>query len=220
MEDHAAHFDFLLRAFSDQRHITVDGKPLFLVYEPHNIPDVRRVTDYWRERAVQAGLKGLHLVGIAHHNPLWDPRDHGFDACMMQKLPPRNGRIPLRFWDARLKILLGRGRHQLSIFTYEEMLSFLLRKDKVDFMDYPCVLPNWDNTPRAGMNGLVFHGSRPDLFRHHLRDALDKVASHPPEHRILFLKAWNEWAEGNYVEPDMKFGKGYLEAIKEEILKG
>ena len=216
-EDHAAHFDFLLTAFSDDRYITVDGKPLFLVYKPDDIPDISRVTDYWRERAQQAGLKGLYLVGVAHFDPSWDPRTRGFDACMMQKLPPRNGRVPARFWDAKLKVMLGRGRHQLSIYTYEEMLSFLLRKKKPNFMDYPCVLPSWDNTPRAGMNGLVFHGSTPELFRRHLKDALSKVADHAPEHKILFIKAWNEWAEGNHLEPDLRYGRGYLEVIKQEL---
>jgi len=219
MEDHEAHFDFLLKAFCDPRYITVEGKPLFLVYRPDDIPDLQRVTDYWRERVLQAGLKGLHLVGISHFNPSWDPRTRGFDACMMQKLPPMNGRIPWQFPDAKLKVLLGRGQHKLSIYSYQEMLNFLLRSKKPDFMDYPCVLPNWDNTPRAGMSGLVFHGSTPELFRRHLKDALDKVSDHPPEHRILFLKAWNEWAEGNYVEPDQRYGHEYLEVIRDEIAR-
>jgi len=218
MADHAAHFDFLLKAFTDPRYITVEGKPLFVVYKPDDIPDVQRVTDYWRERALQAGLNGLYLVGVSHFNPTWDPRTRGFDACMMQKLPPRNGRVPRRFWDAKLKVMLGRGRYQLSIYTYEEMIPFLLRAEKTDFMDYPCVLPNWDNTPRTGMSGLVFHGSTPELFRRHLKDALAKVADDPSEHRILLLKAWNEWAEGNHVEPDLRHGLGYLEVIRDEII--
>lgn len=218
MEDHAEHFDFLLKAFSDPRYITVEGKPLFVVYKPDDIPDVQQVTDYWRERAHQAGLKGLHLVGVSHFNPGWDPHSHGFDACMMQKLPPMNGRIPWQFPDAKLKVLFGHGQHKLSIYSYEEMLGFLLRSKKVNFMDYPCVLPNWDNTPRAGMNGLVFHGSTPVLFRQHLKDALERITEHPSEHKILFLKAWNEWAEGNYLEPDLRYGHGYLEAIREEII--
>lgn len=218
IEDHAAHFDYLLNAFTDQRYITVEGKPLFLVYRPDDIPDVHRITDYWRERALQAGLKGLHLVGISHFNPSWDPRERGFDACMMQKLPPMNGRVPWQFPDARLKVLFGRGKYKLSIYTYEEMLGFLLRAKSPDFIDYPCVLPNWDNTPRAGMNGLVFHGSSPELFERHFKDAMAKVAGYPSEHRILFIKAWNEWAEGNHLEPDLRFGHGYLEVIRNEVV--
>jgi lipopolysaccharide biosynthesis protein len=219
MEDHAAHFDYLLTAFLDSRYITVDGKPLFAVYKPDDIPDIVRITDYWRERANQAGLKGLHLVGIAHGNEQWDPRERGFDACMVQKLPRRNGRIPRRFWDIKLKMLLQSAHHDLSIYTYEEIIPFLLRSKRTSFMDYPCVLPNWDNTPRAGMNGLVFHDSTPELFRRHLIDAISRVSEYSSDNRILFVKAWNEWAEGNYVEPDMKYGTGYLEVIRDEIVQ-
>lgn len=68
------------------------------------------------------------------------------------------------------------------------------------------------------MNGLVFHGSTPELFRRHLNDAMGKVAEYPAEHRILFIKAWNEWAEGNHLEPDLRFGHGYLEVIRNQVI--
>ncbi len=215
MDDHAAHFQYLLKAFTDERYITVDGKPLFLIWKPDSIPDINHVMDFWRELAIKAGLKGLYLIGISHFAPSWDPRERGLDACMMQKLPPKNGSIPWQYPLTRLKVRLE--KKSLSIYSYEEILDLLLRKKPVDFMDYPCVLPNWDNTPRSGLNGLVLHGSTPDLFRTHMRKAIDQVASRSEEHRIIFLKAWNEWAEGNYVEPDLKFGHGYLEVIRDEI---
>ena len=219
MADHEKHFYFLMKAFSDERYITVDGRPIFFIYEPDNIPDIKAMVDLWREMANKEGLKGLHLVGISHFSPLWDPRNHGLDACMMQKLPPQNGRVPIRFIDAKLKVLAGRGIHALSIYQYEEMVDFLLRNVKSDFLDYPCVLPNWDNTPRAGLSGLVFHESKPELFRILLKKAIANVYDYSPDHRIVMLKAWNEWAEGNYVEPDQKFGKGYLDVIRQEINK-
>ena len=71
---------------------------------------------------------------------------------------------------------------------------------------YPCAIPNWDNTPRSGHRGVVLHGSTPGLFRKHLRDLLEQVRPKPAEHRVLFIKSWNEWAEGNHLEPDLKFG--------------
>jgi hypothetical protein len=85
--------------------------------------------------------------------------------------------------------------------------------------DYLYVIPNWDNTPRSGKNGLVLHKSTPELFRIHLRKALHIVQHLPPEHRIIFVKSWNEWAEGNHLEPDLRFGRAYLQVIKDEILK-
>lgn len=217
MKDHETHFYYLLKAFSDDRYIKVDGKPVFVIYKPDQIPDIHRVTDFWRELAVKEGLKGLHLVGNCHYSLSWDPRPRGLDACVLQRLPIRNGHMPRRFLTTKLKKLLLYRGSQLSIYDYEELLDFFLRKNKPEFLDYPCILPNWDHTPRTGLNGLVIHGSTPDLFGRLLHIAIEKVKENPFEQRIIFLKAWNEWAEGNYVEPDMKFGRGYLEVIKKAV---
>ena len=216
-DDHAAHFDWLLQAFTDRRYLTLDGKPIFVIYKPDDIPDVRKVTDFWRERAVRAGLPGLYLIGVSHYNPGWDPRPRGLDASTMQALPRRDGRIPRRYLLTKLKLLLQGNKHELTIWDYQDMLPMLLRRNQVDWPDYPLVLPNWDNTPRSGMRGLVLHDSTPKLFRRHLGEAISRVEDRPTAERIVFLKAWNEWAEGNYVEPDQKWGRAYLEAIREEL---
>ncbi len=216
-DDHAAHFELLLQAFSDPRYLRIDGKPIFVIYKPDDIPEVRKVMDFWRERAVKAGLPGLHLVGISHRDERWDPRSRGLDASTMQALTTRNGRIPRRYWQTKLKLALQGNNHELTIWDYEEVLPILLRSNQPDWLDYPLILPNWDNTPRSGMRGLVFHNATPELFRRHLRDALSRVTDRPPEQRVIFLKAWNEWAEGNHVEPDLKWGRAWLEVIREEL---
>jgi hypothetical protein len=136
----------------------------------------------------------------------------------MQVLPRRDGRIPRRYLLNKLRKFIGNGKYQLTIYDYSAVLDILLREKKPDFLDYPVVLSNWDNTPRCGLNGLVLHGSAPELFRIHLRKALDQVSDYSVEHKFIFLKAWNEWAEGNYVEPDLRFGKGYLEVLKQEVI--
>ena len=215
MEDHKAHFNYLLKAFTDERYITVDGKPLFVIYNPDMIPDINMVLDFWREEAIKAGLPGLHLVGVSHRNDHWNPRERGLDACTMQALPRIDGRIPRKYLTTKLKLLFKGNTHKLSIYDYEEVIPMLLRQNKPDFIDYPLVLPNWDNTPRAGINGLVLQNSSPDLFRVHFKQALKKLDDAKDENKIIFLKAWNEWAEGNYVEPDILYGHGYLEVIKE-----
>lgn len=83
----------------------------------------------------------------------------------------------------------------------------------------PSVLPNWDNTPRSGPRGVVFEGATPALFEQYLRKALSRVQGRPRETSIIFLKAWNEWAEGNYVEPDARYGHGYLDAIRRVVYR-
>ncbi|HMN75631.1 MAG TPA: glycoside hydrolase family 99-like domain-containing protein [Burkholderiaceae bacterium] len=216
-DDHAAHFDWLLQAFTDRRYMKVDDKPIFVIYKPDHIPDVRKVTDFWRERALKAGLPGLHLIGVCDRNETWDPRVRGLDASTMQALPKRDGRIPRRYLSTKLKLALQGNKHELTIWDYEEILPILLRSNRPQWRDYPLVLPNWDNTPRSGMRGLVFHDATPEKFRGLLSAAIARVADHPVEDRIVFLKAWNEWAEGNHVEPDQKWGRAWLEVIREEL---
>jgi len=216
-DDHAAHFDWLLKAFSDPRYLRMEGKPILVIYKPDDIPDVQSVMTFWRNRAAKAGLPGLYLLGVSHRNERWDPRKRGLDASTMQALPRRDGRIPRRYLSMKLRLALRGNSHELTIWDYEEIRNILLRHNAVEWEDFPLVLPNWDNTPRTGMRGLVFHQSTPELFRGHLREAIDRVRDRTPEKRIVFLKAWNEWAEGNYVEPDRRWGHGYLEVIRDEI---
>lgn len=84
-------------------------------------------------------------------------------------------------------------------------------------MSFPCVIPNWDNTPRSGKKGRVLHGSTPSQFRLHVRRAVEQLQARPFEHRILVVKSWNEWGEGNHLEPDLRFGHQYLQVLKEEL---
>lgn len=215
-EDDTAHFDELLTAFRDPRYVTVNGKPLYVVHRPLDIPDVRSVMASFRVMAERAGLKGLHLVGVTPHK-VWKPHDYGFDALVIQRMPELDGAIPWRYPMTKLKAWFG--KHQLTVHRYSDYLTKLMTPHVSQLEYYPCLFPNWDNTPRSGMNGLVLEGSKPELFRLHVRDALLRVQSKPQEHRFLFLKSWNEWAEGNHVEPDLRFGRGYLEALRRELLE-
>lgn len=217
-DDHVAHFHTLLQAFSDSRYVTVDGKPLFLVYEPMRIPDVHRTTDLWRELAVKSGLKGIYLVGMAWE-PDWNPGEYGFDATTPKDRLPKLREYTLPFY--RLNLLYKK-YHELTrqptVYRYDEVMSNWMYSQQYDYDYYPCVVPNWDNTPRSGANGLVLHGATPELFRNALRNALKFMSNKPAEHRLVFIKSWNEWAEGNYLEPDQRFGMAYLEAIRDEVL--
>ena len=217
-EDHRTHFYTLLKAFSDDRYLTVDGKPLFLIYDPTNIPDILMLTEFWRELAHKAGLKGLYLVAMSREIG-WDPRGIGFDAST-----PKD-RLPLLRLDDvsrfelinRLKRKYQKVTGRPTIYQYEKVLSAWMYKDTYGFDEHPCILPNWDNTPRSGVNGMVLHGSTPELFRIPLKNSIRYVGNRPMDHRLVFIKSWNEWAEGNYLEPDLKFGMSYLETVRNEV---
>ena len=214
-DDHRKHFDSLLPAFQDKRHITVDGKPVFVIYRPTEIPDVKRVMQFWREMAAAAGLKGLHLVGVGRSD--WVPQELGFDASINPQLHRRDEWIS---WHTPIKRLLHdyrKGKGLPTIYSYEKILPDLLKKPELGIENYPCVIPNWDNTPRSGSNGLVLHDSTPELFRKHFREALELAQNLPDERQFVFIKSWNEWAEGNHLEPDLKYGHAYLEVVAEEL---
>jgi Glycosyltransferase WbsX len=119
--------------------------------------------------------------------------------------------------DNWLKLSRQKLGQPIHVYDYGEAIKYFLEEAPPEITSFPCVIPNWDNTPRSGLNGLVLHGSTPELFQVHLRQAIQKVIDKPFEERIIFVKSWNEWAEGNYLEPDRKYGKAYLEALRAEI---
>ena len=220
-DDHAAHFAFLARAFADDRHLKVDGKPVFVVYRPKELPNSKQVTDLWRELAHRAGFPGLHLVGVAHAGEMFDPSDYGLDALTMSRL----GTVRASWFPSRVKARLMRNAglarawkttlgRPTAVYLYEDAAKDFVIRKPLPFEYYPCVVPNWDNTPRSGLDGLVLHRSSPNAFSHHAEEAIQRVGTLPPERRFVFVKSWNEWAEGNHLEPDQRFGRGYLEALQ------
>jgi Glycosyltransferase WbsX len=229
LKDYEAHFNTLLEAFGDSRYITVDGKPIFVIYRPLKLPDAHRLTDYWRNLANNAGLKGLHLIAQLESSEYvdWNAEANGFDAvtlCNQSKIlqiMPENSIKRFRhrlLKDPRIQnFYITKLRRPFRLYLYEEALPHFVVSDDFTFEYYPSTIPGWDNTPRCGLNGLILHNSTPDLFRTQLERASKLVANKPMKRRIIFVKSWNEWAEGNYLEPDQKFGREYLQVIKDEI---
>lgn len=212
-EDYHAHFYAVLDAFQDKRYMTVHGKKIFMIYNPKMLPNAMAFTDQWRELAAKEGLKGIHFVAHAVKS---DPQKYGCDACV-ENVPFL--RIPLSLW-VRLKSLITRhmiGKRFPIMRSYSEFVKYL-NNIPLSVNEYPLVIPNWDNTPRSGTNGLVLHGSTPDLFKEMLQKAIMKIEQVSDlDDRIIFVKAWNEWAEGNHLEPDRRYGHAYLKIVKDCI---
>ena len=217
-EDDERHFhEVLLPALSDRRYLKIDGKPLVAVHAPQELPHGRALTDTWRRLALAAGIGELHLLGFGPQG-YWRPAEQGFDSGCSANLPGLRPWVP---WSRPVRKLRFKVQHWLrrpTIYRYrEESLRLLDAQLHADF--FPVVIPNWDNTPRSGRKGRVLHGAHPDLFGAMMRAAIAKVAHRTPGQRLIILKSWNEWAEGNYVEPDLEFGHGWLEAIADAVLK-
>ncbi|NMM13773.1 MAG: lipopolysaccharide biosynthesis protein [Rhodoferax sp.] len=217
--DDRAHFDYLLNAFRDHRYMTVDGKPILVIFKPTDMPDAKIRFDLWRELALKAGLKGLHIIGI-NMLDFKDAAALGLDAITLSTLAVTNTANPVLneaariVWGIRRRLGMGGPR----IVDYSEAIKHLVPDlNQFDCEAYPCVYPNWDNTPRKGRKGLVLANSTPALFEEHLRNAVHALGDRTDEHKIIFVKSWNEWAEGNHLEPDTKWGMKYLQALKRVI---
>ncbi len=219
-EDYERHFHSLLKAFKDSRYITVDGKPVFVVYKPHNLPNPREFTDTWRSLAEKSGLKGLHLIGMSYEAQ-WNPQEHGFDGYILQV--PRFeisflDRITQKLFSYRWRLLLAKILSRPALYPYKSVIDDVMPTVKNSSGYYPTVIPNWDNTPRYEKDGYVYTNSTPELFRQQMQRAVKIVEDRELDQRLIFLKSWNEWAEGNHFEPDQRYGTQYLEVVKEELI--
>lgn len=234
-EDEAAHFEWALPAFQDARHIRVHGKPMFVVFDPYDMPSTASFIGHWRRLAAEAGLPGLYFVAISqrskakldmYREPILDPFD-AVTTLVPQEFTEGAGRRSrtdlARRWRERdfgWRLRKLRERYQRPArFPYRQVVEAALEDMPDDPRFLPSVLPNWDNTPRSGPRGVVFEGATPALFEEYLGKALSRVQGRPRETSIIFLKAWNEWAEGNYVEPDARYGHGYLDAIRRAVYR-
>lgn len=222
-EDDVAHFEKLLPAFRDRRYIMVDGKPLVFIHRCKDLPT--HTIANWNRLAREAGFPGIHFVGRVDY-PSYASLDgdlkvlfgKGFDALSVPRLGLLSNNVSFfsRLW------------HQLKSFvSYNGCRRVVKYKDEIrNYIDpehdhieniYPAIYPNWDHSPRSGKNALIVVGSTPQLFEDYVAKVLHSVKNKQPQHQIVFLKSWNEWGEGNYIEPDIKYGKSYLLALKAAI---
>jgi lipopolysaccharide biosynthesis protein len=214
--DHEAHFAALLPAFRDRRYLRVEGRPLFLVYMPDEVPELEATLAHWRGMATEAGLPGLFLVAVTQQ-PGRDWTAEGFDGAEYHAHFPRRNWYPWSQPRAKVRRWLDRKLGYPVRHEYRNVIANYFPERLPRNTVYPCVIPDWDNTARSGKNGVVLCNSTPGLFRGHVRQAIGLIRGFDPERRLLFVKSWNEWAEGNYLEPDAKFGHAYLEALRDEL---
>lgn len=216
-KDHEAHFQYLLPAFRDRRYIRVDEKPVFVVFMPKEIPEPAATLRLWQEMARENGLGGLYLVAYTHDADAEELRALGYDGVIRalnfkQRQWSKDWRDP---W-ARVSTSV---RHRLGYpvtVPYAELANQCLALWR-DGTCFPCVVHAFDNTPRSGRNGVVYQGSTPETFSRLLEGAAASLQGRQPEERLLFLKSWNEWAEGNHLEPDQRFGMRYLETVRDVL---
>lgn len=209
--DDTHHFYLVLEAFKDSRYVRVNNKPLFFIYDPLAHPYLQEFMALWRRLAEREGLEGIYFVGATY-----DDNDlTGFEATARLDPfeMPRQSKLG-QLWSLFKQRLLG---HPRRVIPYEAVME-CLDKHPLRDNEFPVITPNWDNTARSGRRGSVITGAHPDKFSMMIRNTLKKIEKRSDDERIIFVEAWNEWAEGNYLEPDRKFGRGFLEAIRKNVL--
>ena len=203
--DDEEHIRSLLPALSDHRAIRVGERPLFLVYRAMDLPEPARTTATWRQVARSAGLPDLFLLAVETAWDVgWDATRVGFDAKLL--FQPQ-----FRFLRDRLQRIPIPGKDQLRVYDYAVVWPRLARMDPVNYPRFDTVCPGWDNTARMGGEAVVLHGSTPAEYGRWLEDAVRRAQARPPDLRLVFVNAWNEWAEGCHLEPDTRHKLAYLE---------
>lgn len=237
-DDYVEHFNYLLPAFKDSRYLKIDGKPIFVIFDPFGIPDANSFIKLWNSLAKENGLVGIYFIGITSNS---EPFKLGLDMSLsnINQAKDRYEKVLKLGFDGvnsrgfRRAEILQKGRWSvlknrlinkifkglvLDKYEYSKIIrDFYVEEDNWENV-YPTILPNWDRSARSGKSATIYHGSTPDLFKQNIESALKLVRNRPFENRLIFLQSWNEWAEGNYVEPDLKFGKQYLNSIRDVIL--
>lgn len=225
--DYTDYFNYLLPFFKDERYIKINNKPLFHIYRLDDIPDVKQFLTLFNTLAVASGFEGVYFVASTNiHSENVVSNDEvygvvGIDA--FQKL--RYSQLfhfkkDTFLYRCEYKILYHLGyfdvlgkRKKPLVIDYAKGL----KKLAIDFPHskyIPCVIPNWDNSPRSGNKSMIFINSSPNAFYKYFRELIKYIEKQPSKPKFIILKSWNEWAEGNYLEPDSKYGRQWLEVIK------
>jgi len=227
------HFDYLIRFWEDERAIKVDGKPVFVIYRPYRIPKIGRMLDFWREKAMERGLPGLYFIVQKQYEHPKRECLSGFDA-EFQFQPFEAVYSPgfagetihhsrwFRFVRAlpegiqdRLRALRSRHLKSLTFYDYDRVWEQVvaLRPDKT-LTTFPGAFADWDNAARYRERATIYCGASPERFEFWFRQLVDSMNERQLSEPYIFFNAWNEWAEGAYLEPDEKHGHAYLEAIR------
>ena len=238
-EEYIKHFYDILPALKDERYIKIDDKPVFVVFRPLEIPDPKLFIDLWNKLAIENGLKGIFFIGIQHNmlpsdrtirnfifknagdnsKQLYDEViKAGFDAVNSRGFN-RADYYSIPFWKmiwSKISINILK-KKPLSICNQNKINKHLyVGEDKRNDV-FPTLIPNWDRTPRSGRQARIYVDSTPEVFDKQIQNVKELLQDKVDSRKYVFLMSWNEWGEGNYVEPDLKYGKGYLNVLKKNL---
>lgn len=219
-EDNRNHFNYCLPFFKDKRYITFDGRPIFLIYRPMSFNGITSFLNQWNKLIKEAGVaNSFYFVALAYRNDEIEKlKEIGFDCVS----PQHTLRTPMG-WNSKKEYIRAlwmqiKGEY-LGLLRQMDYSNYYktIWNEEIDCREdvAPQIIPCWDNTPRAGRRGLIYKNSTPDNFRKAAEVLMKGIQR--KQNKMVFLKSWNEWAEGNYMEPDLCYGHQYIKALASAI---
>lgn len=225
--DYELHFKTILPALKDKRYIKVDNKPIFFIFDP-NHAELKEFINTWRELALKNGLEGIHFVAMLNTASL---RSNSTIQERIEKAYSLGFDAINTVGNTKAEIECGKLRRYINTFLSKflninivtkydqrEINKHMFSEEDKQENVYPTIMPNWDRSPRVGKKGVIYINSTPAVFEEQVNEAIKLVKNKDDEHKIIVIRSWNEWGEGNYLEPCIKYHHGYLDAIKKALL--
>ena len=226
--DYINYFNYLLPFFLDERYIKIDNKPMFHIYKLHDIPDLPLFLETFKKLALKNGFDGMHFIATGGYDSpevLQNTDIEGVVAIdLFRKLRyAQNVSIfqedsSFHKWEKIVRYYLGISS-EVGIRKKPLMLNYKkgIKKLSIEIPNHkfiPCIIPNWDNSPRSGHKSLILSNATPEVFEKYFQKIVDQLQKDKDNQDFVVIKSWNEWAEGNHLEPDKKYGNGWLQVVK------
>jgi hypothetical protein len=232
-DDDLEHIKYLLPIFTDNRYIKVDGKPVFIIYKPWLFPNISKTIDIWRNYASKNGIELYLCHMVFGYLDGWGALIDGFDAAVdFEPFGIRRSRRKMFCDQSSMRAEMNNKSgylfrfmsnfkikrsdiSTLNIKSYISMSDNLTSLADFKFKLYPSICPGWDNSPRRGKDAtLILHDNDPKYFEKWYGKIINEFKPFSKDENFIFINAWNEWAEGNHLEPCTKYGLDFLQAIK------
>ncbi|WP_230266535.1 glycosyltransferase WbsX family protein [Allobaculum fili] len=212
-KDWESHLQYFLPFFKDERYIKIDNKPVLLLYTSSRIQNCAEMVDFWNRRLREYGFDGIYILETLNYiqpKPVL-PNAAGtmtFEPVYTFSNEMKKQSLPAKI-DRFLKVNMN--LHKLTKYDSKSVFENIANRSQPE-NNNPSVCVGWDNTARKGKNGSVMVDNDPQYFK----DTLHKLMTEDTTGPFVFINAWNEWAEGTYLEPDNFYGTRYLEIIEQE----
>lgn len=209
-EDFIAQFHAMLPAFKDKRYMKFDGKLIYGIFDADRIEKFPLMKEIWNRLASENGLPGFFFFGFCQRTQrLQGTQEKGFDAIVYEHMLTVVDDVKETLWHRFVRLFHIPVPVEYSKYTDEALKYFRKHKDLV-----PCLIPNFDHSPRSLNRGAILVDSTPEKWYDFCKEVKELEEAKGKMESLVFIKAWNEWGEGNYLEPDMRFGKAYIEKTK------